>query len=100
MAENSRAAHSVVEAIGKRLPMTKPMNIRDQIRAALAQYPVRVVARALGIAPATVSALALPGGVCRCQPGSVALAEKNAPALAALISASRPPSPSRHGRTP
>jgi hypothetical protein len=63
---------------------SNPPDVRALIRSALAVYPVRVVARVLGISPATVSALAVPDELCRCMPGSLALAEKNAAALAEL----------------
>lgn len=67
--------------------MQTPTDIHTLVQTALTKHPVRVVARVLGVAPATVSALALPGGLCRCQRGSIALAQQHAPDLEALLAA-------------
>jgi hypothetical protein len=66
---------------------TDPPDIRELIRAALAKHPIRVVAKALRLAPATVVGLTLPAEQRRCQPGSLALARENLHHLAALTDA-------------
>jgi hypothetical protein len=76
------------------MPPTKPSSpdVREQIRTALASHPVRVVARALKLAPATVNSLALPDELSRAHPGSLAQARQNAGALLTLTASEMTPS--------
>jgi hypothetical protein len=74
------------------MPTTKtaPLDVREQIRTALAHHPMRAVAQALGLAPATVASLAMPDDIRRVQAGTIALAEKNAGALSVLMTEGSP----------